>query len=75
MLEDAILDFTGCVLVTSHDRFFINRICTHLIVFEGEGKVRWFDGNYEAYEETRRKELGGKLFENRRNRYRKLVKA
>jgi ATP-binding cassette ChvD family protein len=75
MLEDAILDFKGCVLVTSHDRFFINRICTHLIVFEGEGTVRWYDGNYESYEESRRKELGGKLFENRRNRYRMLVKA
>ena len=75
MLEDAILDFKGCVLVTSHDRFFINRICTHLVVFEGEGKVRWYDGNYESYEETRRKELGGKLFENRRSRYRMLVKA
>ena len=75
MLEDAILDFKGCVLVTSHDRFFINRICTHLIVFEGEGNVRWYDGNYESYEESRKKELGGKLFENRRNRYRMLVKA
>ncbi len=75
MLEEAILNFRGCVLVISHDRFFLDRICTHLLVFEGEGNVRWFDGNFKEYEEWRIKELGGKLFENRRNRYRKLVKA
>lgn len=75
MLDDAILDFHGCVLVISHDRFFLDRICTHLLVFEGEGQVRWFVGNYRDYEEFRRKELGGSGFENRRNRYRKLVKS
>lgn len=75
MLEEAIMNFRGCAMVISHDRFFLNRICTHLLVFEGEGKVRWFEGNYEQYEEWRMKELGGKLFENRRSRYRKLVKA
>ncbi len=75
MLEEAILNFRGCVLVISHDRFFLDRICTHLLVFEGEGNVRWFDGNFKEYEEWRIKELGGKLFENRRNRYRKLIKA
>ncbi len=75
MLEEAILDFPGSALVISHDRFFLNRICTHLLVFEGEGVVRWFEGNYEEYENWRVKELGTRLFENRRNRYRKLVKA
>jgi ATPase subunit of ABC transporter with duplicated ATPase domains len=75
MLEEAILNFGGCVLVISHDRFFLDRICTHLLVFEGEGQVRWFTGNFREYEEWRQKELGGKLFENRRNRYRKIVKA
>lgn len=75
MLEEAILDFSGCVLVISHDRFFLDRICTHLLVFEGEGKVRWFEGNFSAYEEWRVKELGDRLFENRRNRYRTLVRA
>ena len=75
MLEDAILDFHGCVLVISHDRFFLDRICTHLLVFEGEGHVRWFTGNYHEYEEFRRKEPDGLGFENRRNRYRKLVKS
>jgi len=75
MLEEAILNFRGCVLVISHDRFFLDRICTHLLVFEGEGNVRWFEGNFREYEEWRSAELGDKLFENRRNRYRKLVKS
>lgn len=75
MLEEAILNFRGCAMVISHDRFFLNRICTHVLVFEGEGRVRWFEGNYQEYEEWRSKELGSKLMENRRNRYRKLIKA
>ncbi|MCX6834591.1 MAG: energy-dependent translational throttle protein EttA, partial [candidate division Zixibacteria bacterium] len=75
MLEEAILDFSGCVMVISHDRFFLDRICTHLLVFEGEGKVRWYEGNFSAYQEWRSRELGDRLFENRRNRYRTLVRA
>ncbi|MCX6827822.1 MAG: energy-dependent translational throttle protein EttA [candidate division Zixibacteria bacterium] len=75
MLEEAIMNFGGCALVISHDRFFLNRVCTHVLVFEGEGKVRWFEGNFEEYEEWRRKETGGRLLENRRNRYRKLVRV
>ncbi len=71
-LEEAILGFNGCVMVISHDRFFLDRICTHLLVFEGEGKVRWFEGNFAEYEETRRKELGGRQ-ENRRSKYKKLT--
>jgi len=74
MLEEAIMNFQGCALVISHDRFFLDRICTHLLVFEGEGKLRWFDGNFQEYQEWRSRELGDRLFENRRNRYRKLVK-
>ncbi len=75
MLEEAILDFSGCVLVISHDRFFLDRVCTHLLIFEGEGRIRWYDGNFSAYQEWRERELGGRLFENRRNRYRTVVKA
>ena len=75
MLEEAILEFAGCVLVISHDRFFLDRVCTNLLVFEGEGKVRWFEGNFSAYQEWRTKELGEAMFENRRNRYRTIVKA
>jgi ATP-binding cassette ChvD family protein len=74
MLEEAIQEFPGCALVISHDRFFLDRICTHLLVFEGEGTVRWFNGNFQEYEVWRKKELGSGLFENRRSRYRKLVK-
>ena len=75
LLEEAISNYAGCVLVISHDRFFLDRICTHLLVFEGEGHVRFFQGNYQEYEEWRKKEFGTTLFENRRHRYRKLVKS
>ena len=74
LLEEAIMAFSGCAMIISHDRFFLNRVCTHLLVFEGEGMVRWFEGNYQEYEEWRIKEMGSGLFENRRNRYRKLVR-
>lgn len=72
MLEDAINSFGGCVLVISHDRFFLNRVCSHLLIFEGDAHVRWFEGNFEEYETIRRKELGASAFENRRARYRRL---
>ncbi len=62
-------------MVISHDRFFLDRVCTHILAFEGNGKVRWFEGNFSAYQDWRQKELGDRLFENRRNRYRTLVKA
>jgi len=71
-LENAILEFSGCVMVISHDRFFLDRICTHLLAFEGNGVIRWFEGNFEEYLETRRKELGGRD-ENRRSRHKKLT--
>ena len=71
-LENAILDFSGCVLVISHDRFFLDRICTHLLVFEGNSKVRWFEGNFEEYQEKRKQELGGRE-ENRRSKYKKIT--
>ncbi len=74
LLEEAIHNFGGCALIISHDRFFLDRVCTHLLVFEGDMNVRWFEGNFREYEEWRKKELGTGLFENRRNRYRKIVK-
>lgn len=74
LLEEAILNYRGCVMVISHDRFFLDRVCTHLLVFEGNQQVRWFQGNFRDYEEWRVNEFGTKLFENRRARYRKLVK-
>ena len=71
VLEQAILDFPGCVLVISHDRFFLDRICTHMLIFEGGGRVRWFEGNYAAYEDARKAENpdAGK---NRRSKYKKI---
>lgn len=74
LLEEALLGFSGCAMVISHDRFFLDRICTHMLVFEGGGHVRWFQGNFREYEEWRQKELGSKLFDNRRSRYR-LVRS
>ncbi|NLI76309.1 MAG: energy-dependent translational throttle protein EttA [Candidatus Riflebacteria bacterium] len=73
LLEDAIQDFSGCIMVISHDRFFLNRVCTHLLVFEGESHVQWFEGNYEEYERIRLKKLGQAAYENRRARYRKFT--
>ncbi|HEV8230391.1 MAG TPA: energy-dependent translational throttle protein EttA [Candidatus Limnocylindria bacterium] len=73
-LEDALLDFAGCLCVISHDRWFLDRIATHLLVFEGDSRVRWFDGNYHAYEEFMRKEHGAD-WEPHRIRYRPLTRA
>ncbi|MDO5114080.1 MAG: energy-dependent translational throttle protein EttA [Planctomycetia bacterium] len=72
VLEQAILDFSGCAMVISHDRFFLDRICTHMLVFEGNGSVRWLEGNFQAYEEMLRAEDPGRL-EHRRGKYRKIV--
>jgi len=71
-LEEALLAYTGCVMVISHDRFFLDRVCTHLLIFEGIGKLRWFEGNFEEYQERHQQELGGKE-ENRRSKYKKLT--
>ena len=57
-LEDAILAFAGCVVVISHDRWFLDRIATHILAFEGNSHVEWFEGNYEEYEADRRRRLG-----------------
>lgn len=73
LLELAIIDFTGSVMVISHDRYFLDRICTHILAFEGEGKVRWFEGNFAAYEAQRRKELGNTFDRPRRSLYRSLT--
>ncbi|MBK6911349.1 MAG: energy-dependent translational throttle protein EttA [bacterium] len=73
MLENALLDFSGCVMVISHDRFFLDRICTHILAFEGNGVARWFEGNFEAYEQQRRTELGANYDRPRRSLYRKLT--
>ena len=71
VLEQAILEFPGCVIVVSHDRFFLDRICTHILAFEGNGKTRWFEGDFSAYEEALRAEDPSRV-ENRRSKYRKI---
>jgi sulfate-transporting ATPase len=73
-LEEAILDFAGCAVVISHDRWFLDRIVTHLLVFEGDSRVRWFEGNYQAYEEHMRKTVGAD-WRPHRIRYRPLMRA
>ena len=73
-LEEAILDFAGCVVVISHDRWFLDRVATHMLVFEGDSRVRWFEGNYQAYEEYMRKTVGAD-WRPHRIRYRPLARA
>ncbi len=73
-LEDAILDFAGCVMVVSHDRWFLDRIATHILAFEGESRTAWFEGNYQEYEEDRRRRLGADAELPHRLKYRKLVR-
>ena len=73
-LEEALLNYGGCALVVSHDRWFLDRIATHILSFEGSGKVVWFEGNYQAYEEDRRRRLGKSLEEPRANRYKPLMR-
>lgn len=70
-LEEALESFAGCAVVISHDRWFLDRICTHILAFEGDAQVYWFEGNFSEYEENRRRRLGEEI---RRFRYKKLVK-
>ncbi len=72
-LENALLGFPGCVMVVSHDRWFLDRIATHIIAFEGDSKVNFFAGNYQAYEEDRKKRLGVDADRPTRVKYRKLT--
>jgi energy-dependent translational throttle protein EttA len=73
-LENAILDFAGSVLVISHDRWFLDRVATHILAFEGDSRVVWFEGNYQEYEEDRRARLGEAAAMPHRVKYRKLVR-
>ena len=71
-LENALLDYPGCAVVISHDRFFLDRIATHILAFEGDSKVTWFDGNFSEYEEDKRKRLGDSALNPKRLTYKKL---
>ena len=71
-LEDALTDFAGCAVVISHDRFFLDRICTHMLAFEGDAHVEWFEGNFEDYEEDKKRRLGADALEPKRLKHKKF---
>jgi sulfate-transporting ATPase len=71
-LEDGLLDYAGCAVVISHDRWFLDRICTHVLAFEGDSEVRWFEGNFSDYEADRRRRLGPEADQPHRLRYKPL---
>ncbi|HSJ05935.1 MAG TPA: ATP-binding cassette domain-containing protein, partial [Longimicrobiales bacterium] len=72
-LEEALLNFAGCAVVISHDRWFLDRIATHMLAFEGNSEAVWFEGNYQEYEADRRRRLGAEADQPHRIRYRKLI--
>jgi ATP-binding cassette ChvD family protein len=73
-LEDALVDFAGCAVVISHDRFFLDRICTHMLAFEGDSHVEWFEGNFEDYEADKLRRLGADALEPKRMKYKKFTR-
>ena len=73
-LEDALVDFAGCAVVISHDRFFLDRICTHILAFEGEAHVEWFEGNFEDYEEDKKRRLGNDAMQPKRIKHKKFAR-
>ena len=73
-LESAIEDFAGCAIIISHDRFFLDRLCTHMLAFEGEAHVEWFEGNFEAYEQDKVRRLGPDALEPKRAKYKRFAR-
>jgi energy-dependent translational throttle protein EttA len=73
-LEDALIEFAGCVVIISHDRWFLDRLATHILSFEGDSHVEWFEGNFEAYEEDKRRRLGADAVEPHRIKYRPIAR-
>jgi ATPase subunit of ABC transporter with duplicated ATPase domains len=74
-LEEALENFAGCAVVISHDRWFLDRIATHILAFEGDSSVVWFDGNYSEYEADRKRRLGAEADQPHRVKYRHLTRA
>jgi len=74
-LEEGVLAFPGCAVVISHDRWFLDRIATHVLAFEGESEVRWFEGNFSDYEADRHRRLGAEADQPHRIRYKPLVRG
>ncbi|MFQ6552975.1 energy-dependent translational throttle protein EttA [Aestuariibius insulae] len=73
-LEDALTNFAGCAVIISHDRFFLDRLCTHILAFEGDAHVEWFEGNFEAYEEDKKKRLGVDSLQPKRVKFKKFAR-
>ena len=73
-LEEALTEFPGCAVIISHDRWFLDRLATHILAFEGDSKVEWFEGNFQAYEEDKRRRLGAQATEPHRIKYRPLAR-
>ena len=74
-LEDALLDFAGCAVVISHDRWFLDRVATHMLAFEGDSQVVWFEGTHDEYEENRKARLGAEADRPHRIKYKPLVRS
>jgi ATPase subunit of ABC transporter with duplicated ATPase domains len=74
-VEEALENFAGCAVVITHDRWFLDRVATHILAFEGDSNVVWFDGNYSDYEADRKKRMGIAADQPHRIKYRKLTKA
>ena len=74
-LEEALLDFAGCAVVISHDRWFLDKIATHILAFEGDSSIQWFEGNYQAYEEDRRRRLGADAELPHRIKYKPIIRV
>ncbi|MGB0793880.1 MAG: ATP-binding cassette domain-containing protein, partial [Candidatus Puniceispirillaceae bacterium] len=73
-LEEALLEFAGCAVVVSHDRWFLDRIATHILAFEGDSHVEWFEGNYQAYEEDKKRRLGADALQPTRIKYKPIAR-
>ena len=73
-LEEALVEFAGCAVIISHDRWFLDPLATHILAFEGDSRVEWFEGNFQAYEEDKRRRLGDAAVEPHRIKYRPLVR-
>ena len=74
-LEEALLEFAGCAVVITHDRWFLDRIATHILAFEGDSHVEWFEGNYQAYEEDKKSRLGSDAGEPHRIKYKPIART
>jgi ATPase subunit of ABC transporter with duplicated ATPase domains len=74
-LEEALLDFAGCAVIISHDRWFLDRVATHILAFEGDSRTTWYEGTYEEYEADRRRRLGAQADQPHRIKYKRLVRG